>query len=76
MPQKKPVPELSVEELDRYIKNAKNYSKTRLIEFAHDRMDVVYPPQTKKPQLVDHVVHTAQFIRDQLVAATSVTAPS
>ena len=66
MPQKKPVPVLSVEELDRYIKNAKHYDKASLIKFAHDRMDVVYPPQTKKAQLVDHFLHTAKLIRGQL----------
>lgn len=74
MPQKKPVRPLSIEELDRYIKVAKSLSKAFIIRYAHDRLDVVYPPQTKKKQLVDHFVHTAKFIRGQLVKATAPTA--
>lgn len=74
MPQKKSMPALSVEELDCYIKMAKSLDKAFIIKYAHDRLDVVYPPQTKKKQLVDHFVHTAKLIRSQLVKATAPTA--
>ncbi len=68
MPQKKP---LTVEELDQLKKTVNRLPKKDIVQAARERLDVVYPPQTKKPQLVDHFRHTIDLIRNQLVVKSA-----
>lgn len=76
MPQKDYLkPTLSIEEIDGYIKNSKNLLKKQMVDLARYRFDVVYPPQTKKPQLLKHFLHTAQWLRGQILSAQNRETP-
>lgn len=66
---------LTVEEIDLYVKYAKSSPKRYMIEVARTRFDVVYPPQTKKPQLLKHFLHTAQWLRGQILSAQNRETP-